>query len=365
MGTENPPFVSSFKDRHGKLRYRFRRRRKTVTLPAPDAPGFEAAYQAALNGQPRQIASVTRIKTAAHPRSLRAAWQILITDTQEWKELGDVSKGNQTGIAERFLTTEAEEGDPALYGDLPIPDMRRRHVKAIVARWHDERGPHAASHVLRLLKKLCGVALDQEWIENDPTYRVKFRPKYKGWKAWPQEIRDKFEKRWPIGTRPRTAYAMALLFGHRRSDVAHAKWESMDGEGGSTTTQRKTGKTLWLPILDELAAVLDAIPRDHEYILTTQYGHPYSEKSLTGMMADWTKAAGIPKGYTLHGLRKSLGKWLAERGATTKQIMAILGHKDMKHTELYTEEAEQRLLAEEGMKKIGTPKLKAIDGGAS
>jgi hypothetical protein len=43
--------------------------------------------------------------------------------------------------------------------------------------------------------------------------------------------------------------------------------------------------------------------------------------------------------------------------------MAILGHKDMKHTELYTEEAEQRLLAEEGMKKIGTLKLKVIDGG--
>ena len=32
------------------------------------------------------------------------------------------------------------------------------------------------------------------------------------------------------------------------------------------------------------------------------------EKSLTGRMADWTHAAGLPKGCTNHGLRKTLGK---------------------------------------------------------
>ena len=32
--------------------------------------------------------------------------------------------------------------------------------------------------------------------------------------------------------------------------------------------------------------------------------------------------------------------------------MAILGHDDIKHAELYTVEAEQKLLAESGMRKL-------------
>lgn len=34
------------------------------------------------------------------------------------------------------------------------------------------------------------------------------------------------------------------------------------------------------------------------------YGKPFSEKSLTGMIRHWTLQAGIPEGYTLHGLRR-------------------------------------------------------------
>jgi integrase len=80
-------------------------------------------------------------------------------------------------------------------------------------------------------------------------------------------------------------------------------------------------------------------------------------------MQDWTKAAGLPPGHTLHGLRKTLGKMLAEHGATTRQIMAILGHDDIAHAELYTREADQRVLAADGMEKLRAPNLRAIKGG--
>ena len=69
-------------------------------------------------------------------------------------------------------------------------------------------------------------------------------------------------------------------------------------------------------------------------------------------MQDWTEKAGLDPGHTLHGLRKTLGKMLAEAGATTREIMAILGHDAIAHAELYTREAEQRDLASEGMRKL-------------
>lgn len=65
-----------------------------------------------------------------------------------------------------------------------------------------------------------------------------------------------------------------------------------------------------------LAEILAATERSGATVLVTAYGEPFSPKSLTGRMADRTKAAGLEKGFTLHGLQKILGKMLAEGGAS-------------------------------------------------
>lgn len=87
-------------------------------------------------------------------------------------------------------------------------------------------------------------------------------------------------------------------------------------------------------------------------VLKTAYGKPFSPKSLTGRMADSTKSVGLPPGYTLHGLRKALGKMLAEDGSTTRQIMDTLGHTDMADAELYARKVDQERLARAGMRKV-------------
>lgn len=107
---------------------------------------------------------------------------------------------------------------------------------------------------------------------------------------------------------------------------------------------------------EELRAVLEATPRRGEFVVLTQYGTPSSVKALGMRMQDWTRAAGLAPGHTLHGLRKTIGKMLAESGATTRQIMAVLGHHDIAHAELYTREAEQRRLAADGMRTLKSKK---------
>lgn len=69
-------------------------------------------------------------------------------------------------------------------------------------------------------------------------------------------------------------------------------------------------------------------------------------------MTDWTHGAGMPKGCTLHGLRKTLGKMLVEAGATTRQLMDTLGHDDIAHAELYSRKAEQQRLARDAMTRL-------------
>lgn len=354
------PNAGSYLDRHGKRRWRFRRGKKTVQLPGkPGELVFKTAYEAAAEGRAApKPATIHRLRTVA-PGTFRAAYRVLRSNTPEWKALGPAIKDSQTRIIEHFLEMPVVETETATFGDIAVADLKRRHVKAILARKSDT--PHAAAHLLRVIRKLIGVALDQEWIENDPTYRLKYRPEYGGWKAWPNEILDKFEARWPIGSTPRLVYSLALYFGHRRSDVTRVK-PSDFVLTATNVVQQKTGKRLWLPMHANLQDVLEHTDLTREFVVMTQYGQPFSPKALGMRMQDWTKAAGIPPGYTLHGLRKTLGKALAEHGATTRQLMDMLGHDDMKHAELYSAEAEQRHMAAAAMATLVNWRRKTPNG---
>lgn len=355
------PFASSYADRHGKVRWRFRRAGKTVTLSgAPGDAEFEAAYAASVEGRPRKTAEVRRLRTTIPPCSLRAAWHKLTHDTPEWKALGPATRAEQTSVAERFFDMAIADGASTTYGELPIAGLARRHVKAILARWSAH--PHAGKKVFRLLRKLIGVALDEEWIDVDPTYRVSYAPAYTGWRAWTTEERAAFETRWPIGSTPRLVYALGLYTGQRRSDLVRMRWDDITADE-IHVVQGKTGKALWLTLHPALAEVLAAAKHRGETILLTQYGRPFSPKAIGMRMQDWTASAGIGKGATLHGLRKTLGKMLAESGATTRELMDILGHDDIAHAELYSREAEQRRMSRAGMDKLSTRKLAVVDGG--
>lgn len=351
MTDEKRPYLSSFFDRHSKLRWRYRRSGKTVALPGqPGDPEFEEAYQAAVEGRKRKVASVVRMPGAAHPGTFAAAWKKVLR-SPEWIAHDDSTKNKNTRLAGEFLALPLVADHPALWGDMPVKDLKRRHVKDILARF--SATPHKAKHLLVAIRKMIVVALDEEWIETDPTWKLSYRPEYVGWRAWTEAEREIFEARWPIGSTPRTAYGLALWLGNRRSDVARVKWSWFDFKRNTVTIeQKKTGKTLVLPLTPMLRDTLAPLSRDGEFVLMTAYGKPFSEKSLTGRMADWTHSAGMPKGCTMHGLRKSLGKMLAETGASTRQIMDTLGHDDIEHAELYSREAEQERLARDGMSKV-------------
>ncbi|MFC3076350.1 tyrosine-type recombinase/integrase [Shinella pollutisoli] len=345
------PYLSSFQDRHGRTRWRYRRSGKTISIPGqPGEPCFEEAYQAAIEGRPARKAVVVAHPGATVPKSFRDAWKRVLR-TPEWIRHDDATKAKNIRLAEEFLNLPVVADDPSLWAEMLVEDIKRRHIKDILARF--SATPHKAKHLLVTIRKMLHVALDEEWIEVDPTYKLAYRPEYKGWRAWTEAEREAFEARWAIGTTPRTCYALALWLGNRRSDVAKVTWDMFDFRRGVVMfEQTKGGKRLVLPITPMLRDALAPLPRAGDTVLLTAYGKPFSEKSLTGRMADWTHSAGMPKGCTMHGLRKSLGKLLAEGGASTRQLMETLGHDDIEHAELYSREASQAILARDAMNKV-------------
>ena len=345
------PFASSFQDRHGTTRWRFRRSGKTISLPGkPGDPQFEQHYKAAVDGRKPTTAKVVGMPGAMAQGSFRDAWR-KVQRTPEWLKHDPATKDKNTRLAEEFLELRLVENGTAKWGDMLVRDLKRRHVKELLARFHET--PHKAKHLLVAVRKMIYVSLDEEWIDNDPTYKLSYRPEYKGWRAWTEQERAAFEARWSLGSAARTAYGLALWLGNRRSDLAKIKWCDIDFKSRTATiTTKKGDKTLVLPLTPMMLEILEPLDKSKEFVLINAYGNPFSEKSLTGMMAHWTKLAEMPPGCTLHGLRKTLGKLLAESGSTTRQLMETLGHDDIQHAELYSREAEQQRLARDAMTKL-------------
>lgn len=354
------PGVSSMEDRHGKTRWRLRRSgHKDVMLPGePHTQDFDDAFQRAILGQP---APIIPMPGAASPKSLKAAYRILKT-TDEWLALDDKSQTRYRQTIERILSLSV--GGKAVLGDGPVEDLKRSHVKTVLSTFRDT--PHMEKIVLICLRKLIVVAIDEEWIEVDPTYKMARNPQTDGHRAWPASIMTKFEKHWPIGSRQRTAYALALWLGNRASDVVRLKWSdlttkhvmenglvaSVEGFEFVQFKGRKRGKSLFLPITPMLAEALAPLPRDTETVLVSSRGKGYADGSLSVRMAGWCAEAGIEPGYTMHGLRKALGVKMAEADASTRQLMEMLGHSNIAFAELYSREASQVRLAVQAMDKV-------------
>ena len=345
------PYVSRFNDRHGTARYRFRRGAVSLYLPeSPGHPMFEEHYQAACEGREPKAAAVISIPGVI-PKSFGDAWR-RVQQSAEWKSLDPATKLKNERLTEEFLQARVDPKEPPLWRDMLVGELKRWHVRDILAVYADT--PHKAKHLLTAIRRMIGEALDRDWTETDPTHKLKWRPAYTGWRAWTAAERSQFERRWSAGSVPRAAYALALWTGSRRSEVATQLWDDLDMDRNRITVRqiKGGGKVLRMLLLPMLKDALGPLPRRAETVITTEYGKPFSEKSLTGMMAHWTHLAGMKPGCTFHGLRKTLGKMLAEEGATAKQSAGILGHDDLDHVELYSREAEQERLAVDGLSRL-------------
>ncbi|RDL51835.1 Tyrosine recombinase XerD [Ensifer sp. M14] len=365
------PGASSKKDRHGKERWRYRgkgRDGKEVSLPGqPGDEAFEQAYQAATLGT---SATVSMLPGKIVPQSFMHAYTMLKA-SPEWLALDSKTQSYNVLQIETFLAAQVDPAHELTWRDVPMKMMTHKHVRAFLKPYHVNVSASKAKHLLVGMRKLIGVAILEEWIELDPTSSYKITiPPTDGFKAWPREYRERFEAHHKVGTSARTAYALAMWLGNRRGDIANLRWDQLVEEevelaGGVVekitafdfrqrkNAKRTGGKEMFLKVTKALADALAPLDRSKGgTVLLSAYGEAYSEKGLGNRMRNWCEQAGIPAGYTLHGLRKSLGVHLAENGASARQIQDVLGHSSMKESDKYIEAANRKRTATDALSVI-------------
>jgi enterobacteria phage integrase len=263
----------------------------------------------------------------------------------DYLRLAPSTQKTYRSVMERLLSDEN-------IGHRLVREMGRGHVHRLMSKRVET--PGAANSVLQKLKVLMHFAIDNGWRRDDPTLRIK---KFAGgeFHTWTEDEIARFERRWPVGTTARLAFALLLFTGQRRSDVVRMSPADVhDGTIGviPLKTKRSSGVKLWIPIHPELADVLAETDQDGETILRTAFGAPFTSNGFGNFMADKIGRADLPNDCVTHGLRKAAARRLAEAGCTANEIAAITGHATLQEVSRYTKAAEQRRLAKAAMERL-------------
>ena len=368
---QNFPGASSV-TKGGKTYWRFRRDGKEKALPGmPGDECFAIAYHKAAAGQPLPSAEIIPLAAIGRPErgTWGAAWT-LYKQGDEYLGYAPLTQDAKRRRIETFLTDQVEPPYLLEWKDAPVIETPAKLLR-LYFQGVNKRSNAMARQTLDVVKALVDIAIDQEWIEPEanPTLAISIKQKRsKPSPAWPTAILDKFEMHHQPGSSARTAFALALYMGNRRSDVAAVRWDQIEAqewidEDGELQTmevlhfnQRKNqkrsgGKEMNLPIVNELKEALAPLDRSQGgTILKSSWGRGYKETSLTNMMGQWIEAAGIPAGYTMHGLRRTFAHIVTDAGMDAVGTMAVMGHSDLATTQVYVNEAGKRR-AQIGMKK--------------
>jgi integrase len=334
------PFIKAYKDRHGRARYYFRRKGySAVQLPAPHAPGFMAAYEAANSAQKFKI-------DASKIGFLRGTLGWGIDQFVATKAFN--ARAPNTWRSDRRIFDELKR----TFGGGMLRDLRPRHVKAMRDHFHRRFSASVADSALGRLSVLWQFAdqhLDLE-LEANPTVgvsRLHGHREENERQPWSEELFAAFDAAAPAHLR--LAVMLGRYTGQRRSDVVKMKWSQFDGET-IEVVQQKTGEFVVIPCHIALRAVLQSIPRKGKFILLGERGNPYDPASLSRLVRQQLQRLGI-KGYSFHGLRKNAAQALAEAGCSIDEIMAVTGHRSAKMALHYTKRAAKKQMAKNAIKR--------------
>lgn len=137
--------------------------------------------------------------------------------------------------------------------------------------------------------------------------------------------------------------------GTARVDTHLITWPQVEK---SYYERSKTGVAVQTAVAANLKTAIDEFPRTHVTVINTAYGQPFTVDGYSRFMRDAITAAGLPTECQPHGLRKTLGRLLADAGATAHEIMAALGHTTLAEAERYTREADRRRGGKEAIAKL-------------
>jgi integrase/recombinase XerD len=157
-----------------------------------------------------------------------------------------------------------------------------------------------------------------------------------------------------LGLRDRALMETLYSTGMRRLELANLKLFDLDTERGTVTIRQGKGKKdRVIPIGDRAAAWIEKYtresrpqlvvePDDHTVFLSNA-GEPFCLDHLSDLVRTHVDAANIGKRGACHMFRHCMATLMLENGADIRYIQQMLGHADLKTTQIYTQVSIRQL----------------------
>lgn len=232
-----------------------------------------------------------------------------------------------------------------------VVDIRRRDVRELAER-KARVAPIQANRVLQRVSAMFTFAVDQDWIESNPAWRIK-KP---GREHSRDRVltRDELRELWaalheteatnPDGTpKPRLSQALndmlvvMLLTAQRRGEVCTMRWSDVDLVTGWWTIPSESSKNadphrvpLTPMVLDILKHRAKAEDCDERYV--------FSNRRATCVADRAKKAAavlckgGVSFQFRAHDLRRTAASYMGEAGVDRFHIAHVLNHRSVTHS---------------------------------
>jgi integrase len=341
-------FVEEFIDRHGKPHRYFRRAGKRVRLPGlPGSTEFMAVYQAALDGAP-----TPKIETAPRTAPGTVHWLVsAYLSSPTFTTLARETQRTRRNILENFRTANGDKRIFVTVNGEPKMILARQHLQLII----NKKSPFVQRNLLGTLRAMFRWAVSEGRLPEDPTMgvtRQRLKNTTEGYRTWTETEIEQFIAHHPIGTKAYLAFMLVLDTSHRRGDAVrlgrqHIRHDLLPKQphGYLCIAQHKTGTLVEVPVTDALQAAIVACPSNHLTFLVTSRGEPFSTAGFTNWFRDRCSEAGLPKGLSVHGLRKARARRIADKNLSAHAVAAVTGHKTISEVQRYTARFERADLA--------------------
>lgn len=158
----------------------------------------------------------------------------------------------------------------------------------------------------------------------------------------------------PFGLRDRAILEMLYSSGLRRLELINLKLYDLQFDRGLVVVRQGKGKKdRYVPVGERAIAWVEkyirearqeiAIEPDDMTVFLTAQGEPFSRDHLTWTVRTHIVNAKIGKVGACHLLRHTMATHMHENGADIRHIQVILGHEDIKTTQIYTHVAIRAL----------------------
>lgn len=227
--------------------------------------------------------------------------------------------------------------------------------------WRRTQGlsPRSTSRFLSSTKKFFQFALKQQWVNHDPTAKLK-RPKL------PQSIPHSLsetdvenllqapEVDTPIGLRDRTMLEVLYATGLRVTELVRLQYDQVSRQQGLVRVIGKGDKERLVPLGEEALDWLERYlkhgrtaltDKQSPWVFVTKRGSLLTRQAFWYRLRHYAETAGIYAHLSPHTLRHAFATHLLNHGADLRVLQLLLGHSDLSTTQIYTQVARERLQA--------------------